>query len=292
MTATPSASATATQTATPAGSPTDTATASPSSSATPSLTPSATATWTLTATVSDTQTPTPSPSLTQTVTLSATASPTVSETGSVPATRTPTPAVSPTATATPGLLAFTVLIYDEQGNLVANLGTFYTGGTVTGFTLSQGTFVPENGQPQVILTSTGYAVFFHGAGLNGQPLPNGYYTVEVQSKNGPLSQHSFYLNHTAWNGGNVIAVLPPRSSQAVILWSYNTPVNLKVGIYDLAGELVWKNYGTGQAGQMTWPTQSPSGQPVANGIYLMRCEADSQDGSLQDIRIIKLAVVR
>jgi hypothetical protein len=188
----------------------------------------------------------------------------------------------------------TVVILDQQNNVVANLGTQSEPNVVTTVTLNHSNFIPEvNVTLGIAPGPMGGLISFNGVGSNGQPLPNGYYTVQLQSAGGQVVDATFYLDHQAWNDGRVIVVAPPHASAAAILWNYGQAVDVKVEIFDLASEQVWKGSAADQAGgRIDWGLISASGRPAANGIYIMKFEADSLDGSLQDIRFVKIAVVR
>jgi hypothetical protein len=68
-------------------------------------------------------------------------------------------------------------------------------------------------------------------------------------------------------------------------------VNISVGLYDLAGELVWSDHGVGMSGQLRWDLLTTGGRQVADGIYIVKASAGSLDGSVEDVRMLKLAVL-
>ena len=158
--------------------------------------------------------------------------------------------------------------------------------------LSTTHFVPEQDRWLVVTGNTGGSASFNGVGSGGLQLPNGYYTVQVQLPGGGLIQRSFYLEHQAWNGGSLTARLPVRGDHALIMWNYAESVNVRIGLYDLAGELVWLDHGVGISGQIRWDLKTTGGSPVAQGIYLVKVDASSLDGSVEDVRILKMAVLR
>jgi hypothetical protein len=83
-----------------------------------------------------------------------------------------------------------------------------------------------------------------------------------------------------------------KSNFALLRWNYAEPVVIHFDIYNLAGELVWRMDGSGQMGQARWALNSASNQPVSGGVYLVKAHAVSADGAVEDIQILKLAVVR
>jgi hypothetical protein len=184
------------------------------------------------------------------------------------------------------------LILDQQRHVVADLGTYPSSGAVTSLTLDRSRFVPELDRVMHGTDNNGGIVSWNGAGSGGTALPNGYYRFQVQSPGGALVEAEVYLEHQPWDAGNVLVSLLPKDSQARIRWNYSEAVDLSFDLYNLAGELIWQARGTGISGEVDWALLSASGQPVADGIYVLRAQASSLDGAVDDLKIIKLAVVR
>ena len=185
-----------------------------------------------------------------------------------------------------------VKILDQQRRVVADLGTYLAAGVISGAILPSGRFVPELDRVFLIRDNLGTGLGFRGTSSDGQPLPNGFYRVIVQQGSGAAIEVTFYLEHQAWNGGDVIAVLPPRASEALFRWNYGEVVNIRFDLYNLPGELVWQGRATAQSGDLHYALQSTSGQPIAAGIYVLKVQASSLDGAVDDLRFFKLAVVR
>ena len=200
--------------------------------------------------------------------------------------------VSATPSYTPGFLPVSVKILDQQRRLVADLGAYLAPGVISSILLNATHFVPELSRTLVIRDDLGTSIGFHGTSSDGQPLPDGFYRVLVKQGSSPAIEVTFYLEHQPWSSGSVVVVLAPKASSATICWSYGEAVNLRFDLYNLAGELVWQSRVTGQTGRLAYPLLSSSGLPIAGGIYILKAQASSLDGSVDDLRIVKMAVVR
>lgn len=185
-----------------------------------------------------------------------------------------------------------VVVLDQMGHVVADLPALTSMGPITGISLSTVHFVPEQDRLLSVTANGGGVSAFNGVGVGGAALPNGYYQVQVQLANGTLYTQGFYLQHQAWNGGTVAAMLPPRGDHGIIAWNYSEAVNVNVNLYDVAGELVWVDHGVGVSGRLRWNLTTSSGSPVASGIYIVKVDASSLDGSVEDVRMLKMAVLR
>lgn len=183
-------------------------------------------------------------------------------------------------------------ILDQQRRVVADLGSYLALGSINGVTVNHGRFAPEIDRVLAIRDNLGSGIDFRGTASDGQPLPNGFYRVVVEQGNGLAFEATFYIEHQAWNAGSVIVMAPPKSSEAVIRWAYPEPVNIRFDLYNLAGELVWQGRALGQGGDLHYGLYSTSGRQIANGIYVLRVQASSIDGSVDDLRVVKLVVVR
>ena len=198
---------------------------------------------------------------------------------------------TPTATAAPNLAS--VVVLDQMGHVVADLPALSSTASITGISLSTVHFVPEQDRLLLVTANGGGVSAFNGVGVGGVALPNGYYQVQVQLAGGTSYTQGFYLQHQAWNGGTVAAMLPPRGDHAIIEWNYSEAVNVKVDLYDVAGELVWVDHGNAvSSGQLRWNLTTSSGGPVASGIYIVKVDASSLDGSVEDVRMLMMAVLR
>lgn len=200
--------------------------------------------------------------------------------------------LSPTPTFTPAQVLVRVRILDQARRVVAEAGTYMAGGMVSSLTLSTERFIPELHRQLVATDNFGTTFVWTGAGDGGRSLPNGFYRFILLPAGGSEVEADFYLEHKPWNAGQVVVVLPPGAPEAIVIWAYSEAVNLRFDLYNLAGERVWQHRATGATGQWRWPLQSTAGQSVANGVYLLKCQASSLDGSVDDFRIIKLAVAR
>ena len=132
---------------------------------------------------------------------------------------------------------------------------------------------------------------FNGVGPAGV-LPNGYYEIRATLSDGTVKDLFFYLEHKTWNGGVVQVSSSVHGGQAAVHWSYGEVVSVKVLFYDLAGELVWRDNAAGISGTLPWGLRSSSGRAVSDGIYLVKVDVSSLDGSVEDVHMLKLAVIR
>jgi hypothetical protein len=184
------------------------------------------------------------------------------------------------------------MILNQAGTVVADLGSFNVAAGVNGVSVALSHFVPEIDRTEPILAGSGPSIAFHGVDSGGAQLANGYYRVQLKTSTGATYFTAFYLQHQNWSGGSVIAALPLRGQEAVLAWNYPETVKISFDIYNLAGELVWQARAQAQIGQMRWPLRSASSQPVSGGIYLVKVRAVTLDGAADELRLLKLAVVR
>lgn len=182
---------------------------------------------------------------------------------------------------------------------MANLPTLHSGVPVNSLTLDNPSFVvtnqfvPEQDRYIYVVGDGNNAIYtkFNGVGPAGV-LPNGYYQVQAQLSDGSVVDLSFYLEHKTWNGGTVQVASSIHGSQAAVHWTYGEVVSVNVLFYDLAGELVWRDNGAGATGTLPWGLKSSSGRAVSDGIYLVKVDVSSLDGSVEDVHMLKLAVIR
>jgi hypothetical protein len=185
-----------------------------------------------------------------------------------------------------------IVILDQQRRVVADLGSYPSNGSVTSVFAEQARFVPEVHRLQVFRDDMGGTATWNGAGDGAVPMPNGYYRVQVQAPGGSEVEAEFYLEHQAWQAGDVHVSLVPGVQRLRIRWNYAEAVNLRFDLYNLAGELVWQERGQGAIGGLDWDLSAGSGRSIASGIYLLRSQASSLDGAVDDLRVFKLAVAR
>lgn len=193
---------------------------------------------------------------------------------------------------TPAQIAVRALILDQQRHVVADLGTYLSNGIVTALNVDLSRFVPEQDGQLTGRDDQGGSLVWTGAGSGGTSLPNGYYRLQVQAPGGGTVEAEFYLIHQAWKAGTVAVSLLPRAREARIRWNYSEPVHIRFDLYNLAGELVWQDRGEGSSGEVRWGLTSASGGDAADGIYLLKCAASSLSGAVDDLNVVKLAVVR
>ncbi len=192
-----------------------------------------------------------------------------------------------------------LVVLDPQGNVVDTLPALQSGVPVTTLALNNPSFVvtnqfvPEQDRFLYVVGNGNPGTFikFNGVGPAGV-LPNGFYQIQAVLSNGGTQTLSFYLEHKTWNGGIVQVASSIHGGQAAVHWSYGEVVSVKVLFYDLAGELVWRDNAAGISGTLPWGLKSSSGRAVSDGIYLVKVDVSSLDGSVEDVHMLKLAVIR
>jgi hypothetical protein len=281
---------TSTSTATLTGTSTSTQTLSPTSTDTRTLTSTDTATCTRTVTSTDTitctktSTDTPSDTITYTETSTATDTPTRTATPTASATKTPVP---------PGIYSLDIKVYNSAGEVVAVLATnlsvpSYPSGVAT---QAGGAFIPDLGQVGTLtLQGISMTLAWDGTNSSGQFVSSGAYTITV-------------LITDQYGRATTLSAVEQVLRQ---------PVGYLVQIYNNAGELVrewdlrdgnWRlalqgNGTVDQGGialmalpngaELIWDGTSALGQPVSQGVYILKVERDDGSGQTLSTRQIML----
>jgi len=297
---------TRTDTATITMTDTQTVTATDTSTFTVTLTDTPTNTQTTTSSSTDTRTCTSTDTLTSTRTMTSTSTLTVSPTDSATTTQTSTTTDTPTSTVTltasatktplpPGMYSIDIKVYNSAGEVVAVLATnlsvsSYPSGVVT---QAGGAFIPDIGQVGTFtLQGLSMTLAWDGTNSSGQFVSSGAYTISVI---------------TTDQYGRVTTL----STVEQVL---RQPVGYLVQIYNNAGELVrewdlrdgnWRlalqgNGTVDQGGialmalpsgaELIWDGTSALGQPVSQGVYILKVERD--DGSGQTVSTRQVMLLR
>ena len=283
--ATASSTASNTTTSTDSNTPTNTATLTPSNTATltmtgtPTLTASGTSTSTLTTTSTVTPTGTPSNTLTPTSTSTnkpsdtATNTQTSTATSSASSTATPinsdTPTNSPTVTAS-STSTRTPIATPTQTSSATSTATPTVTFTNTSSHSPTSTFTPtRTNTPTATDTFTGTFTLTptlsmtETATMSSTPTPVETSTATLTTTPGSLAgapTPGWTVRPTLSRGGE------PIDWQIVL----TSPSQISLGLYDVAGELVYKTSIQGNAGlnSISWDLQNLSGQKVASGLYV------------------------
>gem|GEM_PF-6854747 len=317
-------------TVTPTDTPTDTQTATATDTSTRTGTPTVTVTDTQTVTASDTPTctvtPTDTPTDTRTVTFTSTDTRTLTSTGTATSTRTvtststctaspsctvtitqtstasdtPTRTLTPTASATetplpPGIYSLGIKVYNSAGEVVAVLAAglsvpFYPSGVAV---QAGGAFIPDLGQVGTItLQGLSMSLAWDGTNSGGQFVASGAYTINViiidqygrattlSAVEEVLRQPVGYLVQIDNSAGELVREWDLRDGN----WRMALQGN---GTVDQGG-IALMALPNGQ--QLVWDGTSALGQPVSQGIYILKVERD--DGSGQTVSTRQIMLLR
>jgi hypothetical protein len=210
------------------------------------------------------------------------------------------PSSTPTVTSTPCGIQV-VRIYDERGEMVAQLCGSLVFPEETGFSLSLSNFVPNPSGPGGTI-----AVYLNGQivttwdtiGKNGEWVPNSYYhfVVEQHAADGRtvvLARDAFVA---PYHGQDVSLAAQPnvgyKGGTIVFYASFaGVPADARsnVKIYTVAGELVRTIQVTD--GTVTWSLEGDDGQPVASGVYLALLEGIEPTSGQKLTKITKVLVI-
>ncbi len=226
-----------------------------------------------------------------TATPSETSSPT--ETATESATLTASPSPSPGSS---GPLSVLIKIFDSAGRQVVILGP--VGANNVGP-------IAFSAQPfhvlQGLLTITSGTVLmtWDGKGSFGQALATGDYQVRVVASEAGQTDQVYNASLTlileadrvlssAWVGP-----MPAKEKMTFDLSGVAGGHRVRVQVWNVAGDLVFSQRSlSGPIGIFDWDLRSPSGQPVAGGIYLILFALEEQVGQYTEKRWIKGAIQR
>jgi flagellar hook assembly protein FlgD len=192
-------------------------------------------------------------------------------------------------------------VYNEAGEIINHLVTTVTdisGAALTGVTISSNVLSPGSGSNnQIILTDNAGNVLatWNGTNDGGQPVNTGTYYIEVHDEEGnnggsEITQTVVVLGPAGGAPGTIRAV--PNllgANQTSVLFTDNdtTQVTLRVGIYDVAGELVRPLVGAPGTNQATWDTSG-----IASGLYFARVSALDANNHSRGGKVLKVILLR
>jgi len=189
-----------------------------------------------------------------------------------------------------------VAIYNSAGELVKH----YTvdSDSAAYLKLSASSFVASKSATGVQIswgTGSGAAVQWNGTNDQGTVVSPGLYTIVVTSLSvgGGTQQLEAGVQvlaaPTDLMAGVLVAPNPLGAGTRSLTLAAPALAGadtLKVGLYNLAGELVAKGYGTGPQQQLALPTE------LSGGVYLVVLEATSASTGASQRAVLKLAVTR
>jgi hypothetical protein len=183
----------------------------------------------------------------------------------------------------PGIYSLNIKVYNSAGEVVAVLATDLSAPSYpSGMLVPSAAFIPDLGQDgSFVLQGLGMSFSWDGANSNGQFVASGAYIIAVQITDQ-------YGRITVLSGTEQVL---------------RQPIGYLVQIYNNAGELVrqwdlrdgnWRlalpgTSGTADQGialltlpngqTLTWDGVSALGEPVSQGIYILKVEKDDVNGS-------------
>jgi hypothetical protein len=188
-----------------------------------------------------------------------------------------------------------VSIFNSAGELVQYfpLSTY----SAQDLSLSSESFVPGAGKPGLTISwgsEPGDSVQWNGLNTSGVQVASGVYRVELTSQ-GPgsstvtLKAFVQVLDAAAdLLGGSVVAPNPLVGGRTLYISAPGLQASdsLKIGFYDLAGQLVVQAYGEGPSQELAVPND------VSGGVYLLVLEARSAETGAFERKVCKVALVR
>jgi hypothetical protein len=82
-----------------------------------------------------------------------------------------------------------------------------------------------------------------------------------------------------------------RGGEIKIVWKGQGEGEVKIYVYNTAGELIKRLEGRIEAGEKVWDLRTAKGKPAAEGMYLCVIEAKNKEG-YTDREKIKIAIVK
>jgi hypothetical protein len=229
------------------------------------------------------------------VTQTQTISPTPSQTSSF--TRTPS------FTATPQVrYDLVVVIFNSSGQQIASLFSGQVAGPPSAPKVSHDTFAAD-GQTSLMVSSTAgdYVAYWDGMAADGYRAYPGAYTI--QARYSEFGKNVIEVRNTGftliWPGTGLAQSmqLAPNPASAIpgsqvrLMWDVKPGFRIRARIYNLAGELVIAHAEDSLKGHMEWSLSTPSGQQVANGVYIWSIEVLDERGQRVEKALKKLVVL-
>jgi uncharacterized repeat protein (TIGR01451 family) len=206
--------------------------------------------------------------------------------------------VSPAGTPPSNAVSVVVSVYDPTGRLVRVVGSLMAAAAEGSIGLADGSDVarPGEGDPVRFRLSDGTVVSWDGLDSGGNPAPNGSYTVRAVSRLPDGREKAVWAGFTLFRPYkslivNAILVPNPATSVAWVGFSLaSTTAEVRVRVYNVAGELIVEGLLPGTARAFRWDLRNRQGVRVADGLYVIAVEAADAATGRRDRRILKLAV--
>jgi hypothetical protein len=188
-----------------------------------------------------------------------------------------------------------VSIYNSAGELVQYFPLATD--SAPDLILSSDSFVPGAGKPGLTITwgpEPGESVQWNGLNSSGVQVASGIYRIELnsQSPGAPMVTLKAFVQvfdpATDLLGGVVVAPNPLVGGHTLYIYApgLGASDSLKLGFYDLAGQLGVQAYGQGPKQQLNVPND------LSGGVYLVVLEARSAETGAFERRVFKVALVR
>jgi flagellar hook assembly protein FlgD len=195
-------------------------------------------------------------------------------------------------------------VFNAAGELVKSIrqyGAAYSGSLMVDVP-DVITIDPAGGNSVVVKYSgnAGDSITWDGKDNAGLIVSNGIYEIQILVKDSVAGTVMAEKTVSILNSGKVnlgkIAIVPnpfreEQGSSITITWDGAMEGRVSVSILNIAGERVKELTGDLNAGSIAWNTNTASGSPVPNGLYIVIVEGKSASGYM-DRKIQKLAILR
>jgi hypothetical protein len=195
-------------------------------------------------------------------------------------------------------------VFNSAGEMVRSLEVLVDDGDgvrLTGLTIGQKALRVGMGDPtalSIVLSTTAGSVTLSWDGKNGsgREVDPGHYHLEARWEDGQGGTQAFSQGLLVQDGGkpspykieaypNLLS--PANGHTAVFALSPSRGSTLSVKVHTLAGEKVGSVEGPRGADSASWDASN-----LASGLYLASVEVHDDEGSLQEQRLLKIAVLR
>lgn len=182
----------------------------------------------------------------------------------------------------------TLRVYDSSGLLLRTVAAGNAAAALGEVDAAPQPFDPGKGL--LTLSQGGWSYGYDGKDNSGAVLRNGVYLLSVESVGPSTGKASVQIQVVGSGGMGVALVVAPNPARPGVdlvrlYWSPLIRVELKV--YALDGELI-RDLGLSGLPPQDWDLRGASGQPVANGIYVVNARVPGE----RSPRSFKLMVAR
>lgn len=193
-------------------------------------------------------------------------------------------------------------ILDSTGRLIAVVFDGNAGGPAD-FRLSQDPFLLDGTNTLGLEPlNHDWAAAWDGRDKDGVLVQGGLYFIQARwqldaQDETRVKPFSVVLASHGFTNGMFLVPNPAgsgnRPDEVTLFWQPGLAgQTLHMDVFNLAGEAVRHFEVDGSAGRLWWDLKTPSGQIVANGIYIVRVGVLSPNQELLESRILKLAILR